>query len=95
MRDFGARNAHLVRRVREYIVHHLGDPELSPERVARAHHISVRYLHRLFEGEGATVGRLVQRLRLDAGARELARPVRLPAGFRSTSPRHPNGRATG
>ncbi|MFE4518387.1 helix-turn-helix domain-containing protein [Kitasatospora sp. NPDC056783] len=66
-------NAHLVRRVREYIGRHLGDPDLSPERIAHAHHISVRYLHRLFEGEGVTVSRLVQRLRLDACARELAR----------------------
>ncbi|MFE4973292.1 helix-turn-helix domain-containing protein [Kitasatospora sp. NPDC056651] len=66
-------NAHLVRRVREYIGRHLSDPELSPERIARAHRISVRYLHRLFEGEGVTVSRLVQRLRLDACARELAR----------------------
>lgn len=69
----GARNAHLVQRVREYVGRHLGDPELSPERIADAHHISVRYLHRLFEGEGVTVGRLVQQLRLEACARELAR----------------------
>ncbi|WP_031077655.1 helix-turn-helix domain-containing protein [Streptomyces sp. NRRL WC-3742] len=69
----GAPNDHLVRRVREYIDRHLGDPDLSPERIARAHHISVRYLHRLFEGEGVTVSRLVQQLRLDACARELVR----------------------
>ncbi|MFE7527740.1 helix-turn-helix domain-containing protein [Kitasatospora sp. NPDC057542] len=69
----GAQNAHLVRRVREYIDRHLGDPDLSPEGIADAHHISVRYLHRLFEGEGVTVSRLIQRLRLDACARELAR----------------------
>ncbi|MEU8579313.1 helix-turn-helix domain-containing protein [Streptomyces abikoensis] len=72
-REPGTPNEHLVHRVREYIGHHLGDPELSPERIARAHHISVRYLHRLFEGEGVTVSRLIQRLRLDACARELAR----------------------
>ncbi|WP_424889129.1 helix-turn-helix domain-containing protein [Streptomyces sp. XH2] len=71
----GTPNEHLIRRVREYIDHHLDDPELSPEKIARAHHISVRYLHRLFEGEGegVTVSRLIQRLRLDACARELAR----------------------
>ncbi|MEU6238050.1 helix-turn-helix domain-containing protein [Kitasatospora sp. NPDC047058] len=66
-------SAHLVRRVREYVDHHLADPELAPERIAQAHHISVRYLHRLFEDEGVTVGRLVQRRRLEACARELAR----------------------
>ncbi|WP_367137550.1 MULTISPECIES: helix-turn-helix domain-containing protein [Streptomyces] len=83
----GTPNEHLVRRVREYIGHHLGDPELSPERIARAHHISVRYLHRLFEGEGGgggggrgegvTVSRLIRQLRLDACARELARGGRI------------------
>ncbi|WP_307806451.1 helix-turn-helix domain-containing protein [Streptomyces sp. FH025] len=63
----------LVRRVREYIDHRLGDPELTPERIARAHHISVRYLHRLFEHEGVTVSRLIQQRRLEACARELGR----------------------
>ncbi|MEV4558244.1 helix-turn-helix domain-containing protein [Kitasatospora sp. NPDC049285] len=72
----GARNGHLVRRVREHIDHHLCDPELSPESIARAHHVSVRYLHRLFEDEGVTVSRLVQRRRLDACARELGRRSR-------------------
>ncbi|KJK59109.1 helix-turn-helix domain-containing protein [Saccharothrix sp. ST-888] len=69
----GAPNDHLVRRVREHIDRHLGEPELSPETIAQAHHISVRYLHRLFEGEGVTVGRLVQQRRLEACARELGR----------------------
>ncbi|MGW3232758.1 AraC-like ligand-binding domain-containing protein [Kitasatospora sp. NPDC001095] len=73
----GAATAHLLRRVREYIDRHLGDPQLSPERIARAHHLSVRHLHRLFEGEGVTVSRLVQQLRLEAGARELARRGRI------------------
>ncbi|GAB2997135.1 helix-turn-helix domain-containing protein [Streptomyces pseudoechinosporeus] len=64
---------HLVHRVREHIDRHLGDPALSPESVARAHHISVRYLHRLFEDEGITVSRLIQRRRLERCAQELAR----------------------
>ncbi|MCQ9178411.1 helix-turn-helix domain-containing protein [Streptomyces sp. IBSBF 2953] len=63
----------LVERVRDHIDRRLGDPELSPQSVAAAHHISVRYLHRLFEGEGVTVARLIQRRRLDRCARELAR----------------------
>ncbi|MGK4584879.1 helix-turn-helix domain-containing protein [Kitasatospora sp. HPMI-4] len=69
----GSPNEHLVRRVSEYIDHHLSDPELTPERIARAHHVSVRYLHRSFESEGVTVSRLVQRRRLEACARELGR----------------------
>ncbi|WP_369240075.1 helix-turn-helix domain-containing protein [Streptomyces sp. R21] len=65
---------HLVPRIREHIDRNLGDPALSPEAVAAAHHISVRYLHRIFESEGSTVGRLIQRRRLEECARELARP---------------------
>ncbi|WP_328869009.1 helix-turn-helix domain-containing protein [Streptomyces sp. NBC_00287] len=68
---------HLVLAVRQYIERHLDDPELSAERIARAHLISVRYLHRLFEGEGITVGRLIQRLRVEHCARELARRGRV------------------
>nr|WP_225889064.1 helix-turn-helix domain-containing protein [Streptomyces resistomycificus] len=63
----------LVVRVRDHIDRNLGDPALSPEAIAGAHQISVRYLHRLFEGEGITVTRLVQRRRLEECARELAR----------------------
>ncbi|MER6348649.1 AraC-like ligand-binding domain-containing protein [Streptomyces sp. NPDC001595] len=63
----------LVRRIRTHIDRNLGDAALSPEAVAKAHHISVRYLHRLFEEEGVTVGRLIQRRRLEECARELAR----------------------
>ncbi|MFD8478001.1 helix-turn-helix domain-containing protein [Kitasatospora sp. NPDC059673] len=71
-------NDHLVRRVRGHIERHLADPDLSPETIARAHHISVRYLHRLFEGEEVTVSRLILRARLDACAQELSR--RGPSG---------------
>lgn len=64
---------HLVLRVRAHIDRNLGDPGLSPEAIAGAHQISVRYLHRLFEGEGITVSRLIQQRRLEECARELAR----------------------
>ncbi|MDX3311860.1 helix-turn-helix domain-containing protein [Streptomyces sp. NPDC054884] len=64
---------HLVLRVRGHIDENLGDPGLSPQTVAAAHHISVRYLHRLFEKEGVTVARLIQQRRLARCARELTR----------------------
>ncbi|MER7431733.1 helix-turn-helix domain-containing protein [Nonomuraea rubra] len=64
---------HFVRRVRDHINRNLGDPALSPETIAQAHRISVRYLHRLFQGEGITVARLIQQRRLDECVRELAR----------------------
>ncbi|MFI6123350.1 helix-turn-helix domain-containing protein [Streptomyces sp. NPDC051064] len=72
----GTTRDHVVQRVREHIDQHLGEPDLSPESVARAHRISVRYLHRLFEDEGITVGRLIQRRRLERCAHELARRSR-------------------
>ncbi|CAM5600067.1 helix-turn-helix domain-containing protein [Streptomyces aurantiogriseus] len=65
---------HLVLRIRDHIDRNLGDPALTPQTVAAAHHISVRYLHRLFEGEGITVARLIQQRRLHECARELGRP---------------------
>ncbi|WP_455680633.1 AraC-like ligand-binding domain-containing protein [Streptomyces flaveolus] len=70
-----ARSQFLLR-IREHIDRNLGDPDLSPERIARAFHISIRYLHRLFEGEGITVARLIQQRRLEECSRELARRAR-------------------
>ncbi|MGW0927871.1 helix-turn-helix domain-containing protein [Streptomyces sp. NPDC002644] len=64
---------HLVTLVRRYIDENLADPGLSPERIAAVHHISVRYLHRLFEGEGVTVGRLIRQRRVEECGGELAR----------------------
>ncbi|MCC2280430.1 helix-turn-helix domain-containing protein [Streptomyces sp. ET3-23] len=62
-------------RVKDHILCHLGDPDLSPERIAAAHHVSVRYLHKLFRFEGMTVARWIQRRRLEVCRRELARPT--------------------
>ncbi|MFI2203349.1 helix-turn-helix domain-containing protein [Streptomyces sp. NPDC020192] len=62
-----------TREVRAYVDRRLGDPELGPETIAAAHSMSVRSLHKLFEGEGTTVSRLIQRRRLEECARDLAR----------------------
>ncbi|MGW4597538.1 helix-turn-helix domain-containing protein [Streptomyces sp. NPDC004457] len=67
----GARTS-LVR-IRAYIDRHLAHPELSPDSIARAHHISVRYLHKLFELEDITVSRWIQQRRLEHCRRDLAR----------------------
>ncbi|MFG3505555.1 helix-turn-helix domain-containing protein [Streptomyces sp. NPDC047821] len=82
----------LVLSVRRYVDRHLEDPELCPERIAKEHGISVRYLHRLFEAEPVTVGRLIQQRRVDRCSEELLRRRRVGAsvsavalrwGFRS------------
>ncbi|MFF4836914.1 helix-turn-helix transcriptional regulator [Streptomyces sp. NPDC001315] len=61
----------LMPKIFEFIELHLTDTELSPEVIARAHHISVRYLHKLFQEEGTTVGRWIQRRRLEECRRDL------------------------
>ncbi|GLW68225.1 hypothetical protein Kpho02_05240 [Kitasatospora phosalacinea] len=62
-------------RVKDHILRHLGDPDLSPERIAAAHHVSVRYLHKIFQFEGVTVARWIQQQRLAMCRRDLARPA--------------------
>lgn len=72
----GQEREDLVRRVRAHVDAHLWDRRLTPASVAAAQHISVRYLHRLFEGQGSTIGRWIQHRRLEEARRELARPGR-------------------
>ncbi|MYX96133.1 helix-turn-helix domain-containing protein [Streptomyces sp. SID486] len=64
----------LMQRIRVYVDTRLWDRNLTPATVAEAQHISVRYLHKLFEGQGSTVGRWIQHRRLEEARRELARP---------------------
>ncbi|MFI1582899.1 helix-turn-helix domain-containing protein [Embleya sp. NPDC020630] len=71
-----ARADELMADIRWYVNCHLGDPGLSPERIAAAHYVSVRYLHKLFEGEGITLTRWIQRRRLYECRRELGRTGR-------------------
>lgn len=54
----------LFERIRVFIEKRLDDPELSPSTIARAHSISVRYLHLLFSERGVTVGGWVRFRRL-------------------------------
>ncbi|MFJ6438591.1 helix-turn-helix domain-containing protein [Streptomyces sp. NPDC091416] len=67
------KQAALIRRVREHIDQRLEDPALSPRTIAHDHHISVRYLHRLFQSEDTTIRRLIQQRRIEQSARELTR----------------------
>lgn len=64
----------LLHRVRAYVDARLWDRTLTPATVAAAQHISVRYLHKLFEGQGSTIGRWIQHRRLEEARRELAAP---------------------
>ncbi|WP_410671434.1 helix-turn-helix domain-containing protein [Amycolatopsis sp. cmx-4-68] len=64
----------LLARIRAFIRQNLGDAGLTPEVIAAAHHISVRYLHSLFHRDGDTVGRWIRLRRLEQCCRELAEP---------------------
>ncbi|CAM5405148.1 hypothetical protein SSPIM334S_00856 [Streptomyces spiroverticillatus] len=72
----------MLARVKEYVLHHLDDPSLTPARIAAAHHVSVRYLHLLFRAEGTSVGRWMLAERLARCRRELSRP---PGNARAVS----------
>ena len=60
--------------VRRYVRARLQDPTLCPETIAKAHAISVRALHALFEDSGESVAALVRRERLRRCLEDLERP---------------------
>lgn len=68
--------AALVHRIKAFVDDHLGDSELSPESIASAHFISVRYLHKLFEHEDMTVSNMIRRRRLDRCRQDLTDPLK-------------------
>lgn len=76
------RSGALLLRVKDHIRQNLSDPDLSPMSVAKAHHISLRQLYRLFEAEDTPVVRWIRDHRLDRVRRDLLDPsiASLPVG---------------
>jgi AraC-like DNA-binding protein len=73
----------------------LGEPGLAPQDIADQHAISLRYLHRLFQRQGTTVGAWIRARRLEAAHAELALPgaahrsvAAVAARWGFTSPSH-------
>jgi AraC-like DNA-binding protein len=64
----------LLLRIKAFIDERLDDPDLCTAVVAAAHHISHRYLQKLFEGEGVTVTEWIRHRRLMNCSRELVDP---------------------
>jgi AraC-like DNA-binding protein len=60
--------------MRAFIRQNLHDPELTPTMVAAAHHISLSYLHRIFQQQasGETVAAWIRGQRLESARRDLA-----------------------
>ncbi|MEV6175319.1 helix-turn-helix domain-containing protein [Streptomyces sp. NPDC051954] len=67
----------LTMHIRAFIRQNLHDPRLTPPVIAAAHHISLSYLHRLFQqqAQGETVAAAIRRQRLEGARRELADPA--------------------
>ncbi|PXX71439.1 AraC family transcriptional regulator [Nocardia tenerifensis] len=65
----------LTTQVMSYIEGHLGDGDLSPRRIATAHYISTRYLHKLFHEQSTTVAGWIRERRLESCRRDLRDPL--------------------
>ncbi|GLP65755.1 AraC family transcriptional regulator [Streptomyces sp. TUS-ST3] len=65
-----------VERILTFIRQNLHDPELTPPVIAAAHHISLSYLHRIFQqrSQGETVAAWIRNRRLEGARRDLADP---------------------
>lgn len=70
----GSRADELLPAILGWIETRLNDPALSPAMIASAHYVSVRYLHRLFERHGVTVGEHIRRRRVEQIKNALADP---------------------
>jgi AraC-like DNA-binding protein len=67
-----ALNDSLPLRIERYILQHLGDPALSPRRIAAEHYISLRHLYYLWSGRGCTLAEWIMSERLIRAGWELA-----------------------
>jgi AraC-like DNA-binding protein len=79
--------AAMMVRVKDHILQNLSDPDLSPTAIAAAHFISVRYLHKLFQSEGTTVGEWIRTERLERCRRDLLRSPALTLGVATVARR--------
>lgn len=64
----------LLDQVRDYVRRHLLDPDLGAAGIARAHHISVRYLYKLCANAGLRLEQWIITQRLERARNALARP---------------------
>ncbi len=69
-----SRRQALLARIVAFIEHNLGDPDLTPAEIAAHHHISLAYLHRLFQHRELTVAAWIRHQRLQRCRTDLADP---------------------
>ncbi|MEU1722533.1 helix-turn-helix domain-containing protein [Nonomuraea sp. NPDC005692] len=70
----GSRRRALLARIHAFVQANLGDTDLTPSAIAAAHHISLRYLNKLFHADGHTVAGWIRERRLKQCRRDLAEP---------------------
>jgi AraC-like DNA-binding protein len=78
-------NEALLTRVEAYVQQHLADPALSPDSIARAHHISVRQLYKLWSERELGLAESIMRGRLEGARQDIARGG--PAGIAAVARR--------
>lgn len=61
----------LLARMQRYAVNHIDDPGLGPESIARAHHVSTRYVHQIFSSSGTPVSSWIRERRFEGAVGEL------------------------
>jgi AraC-like DNA-binding protein len=69
-----SRQRTLMLHIKAFVQEHLHEPQLSPAAIAAAHHISVSYLHRLFQTHDTTVSAWIRRQRLERARQDLTDP---------------------
>jgi AraC-like DNA-binding protein len=73
--ETAVRSIPLFLNLTEYIARHLGEPGLETSAIARANHISARYLQAIFAEQGSTVTDWIRERRLAGCRRDLADPA--------------------
>jgi AraC-like DNA-binding protein len=73
---------------RSYIERHLAESDLTPAAIAAHHHVSVRYLQKLFSGGGQTVSGFIRERRLEQCRRDLQDPAQAHRSVGSISASH-------
>ncbi|MFI1855290.1 helix-turn-helix domain-containing protein [Streptomyces sp. NPDC020480] len=69
-----SRQATLLDEIKTYVDLRLANPELAPLGIARAHHISLRYVHHLFQQDKQTVRGYIRERRLEHCRADLLSP---------------------
>ncbi|WP_292935338.1 helix-turn-helix domain-containing protein [Noviherbaspirillum sp.] len=67
-------NPHKLEQIREFILEHISEPDLSAERIAQAFSMSRRSLYYLFDRMGETPHAYILGMRLEAARKSLADP---------------------